>query len=42
VVLAHTGAPEVMHVVEEDELPEPGAGQARVKVLAAGVSRSPM
>lgn len=39
VVLAHTGAPEVMHVVE-DELPEPGADQARVKVLAAGVSFS--
>src|SRR5215472_3160265 len=39
VVLEHTGAPEVMHV-EEDELPDPGAGQARVKVLAADVSFS--
>jgi NADPH:quinone reductase-like Zn-dependent oxidoreductase len=39
VVLEHTGAPEVMHV-EEDELPDPGAGQARVKILAADVSFS--
>jgi len=39
VVLERTGAPEVMHVVE-DELPEPGAGQARVKILAADVSFS--
>ena len=39
VVLEHTGDPEVLHVVE-DELPEPGAGQARVKILAADVSFS--
>jgi NADPH:quinone reductase-like Zn-dependent oxidoreductase len=39
VVLERTGAPEVLHVVE-DELPEPGAGQARVKILAADVSFS--
>jgi NADPH:quinone reductase-like Zn-dependent oxidoreductase len=39
VVLEHTGAPDVMHVVE-DELPEPGAGQVRVKILAADVSFS--
>lgn len=39
VVVEHTGGPEVLHVVE-DELPEPGAGQVRVKILAADVSFS--
>lgn len=39
VVLEHTGGPEVLHVVE-DALPEPAAGQARVKILAADVSFS--
>lgn len=39
VVVEHTGAPEVLRVVE-DELPEPMAGQARVKILAADVSFS--
>ncbi len=39
VVVERTGGPEVMRVVE-DELPEPGAGQARVKILAADVSFS--
>lgn len=36
VVSAH-GGPEVLKVVQEDR-PEPGAGEARVRVLAAGVS----
>ena len=39
VVVRHTGGPEVLRV-EEDDLPEPGAGQARVKILAADVSFS--
>ncbi|MGZ3715628.1 MAG: medium chain dehydrogenase/reductase family protein [Ktedonobacterales bacterium] len=39
VVIEQTGGPEVLRVVE-DELPEPGAGQARVKILAADVSFS--
>jgi len=37
VVVTRHGGPDVLQVVEED-LPEPGAGEARVKVLAAGVS----
>jgi NADPH2:quinone reductase len=37
VVVARHGGPEVLEVVEED-LPEPGAAEVRVKVLAAGVS----
>ena len=37
VVVSQHGGPEVLHMVEED-LPEPGRGEARVKVLAAGVS----
>src|SRR4051794_21116100 len=37
VVVAHFGGPEVLQVVEEDA-PRPGAGEVRVKVLAAGVS----
>jgi len=37
VVVARHGGPEVLQMVEED-LPEPQAGEARVKVLAAGVS----
>jgi NADPH:quinone reductase-like Zn-dependent oxidoreductase len=37
VVVSQHGGPEVLQVVEED-LPEPQAGEARVKVLAAGVS----
>ena len=37
VVVTRHGGPEVLQVVEED-LPEPGAGEVRVKVLAAGVS----
>ncbi len=37
IVVTQHGGPEVLQVVEE-ELPEPGAGEVRVKVLAAGVS----
>jgi NADPH2:quinone reductase len=37
VVVTRHGGPDVLQMVEED-LPEPGAGEVRVKVLAAGVS----
>jgi NADPH2:quinone reductase len=37
VVVTRHGGPEVLQVVEED-LPEPQAGEVRVKVLAAGIS----
>jgi NADPH2:quinone reductase len=37
VVVTRHGGPDVLQVVEED-LPEPQAGEARVKVLAAGIS----
>ena len=37
VVVDHFGGPEVLRVVEDD-VPRPGAGEVRVKVLAAGVS----
>jgi len=37
IVVAKHGGPEVLQVIEE-ERPEPGAGEVRVKVLAAGVS----
>jgi NADPH:quinone reductase-like Zn-dependent oxidoreductase len=37
VVVTRHGGPEVLQVVEED-LPEPLAGEVRVKVLAAGIS----
>ena len=37
VVVTRHGGPDVLQVVEED-LPEPGPGEVRVKVLAAGVS----
>jgi len=37
VVVSRHGGPDVLQVVEED-LPEPRAGEVRVKVLAAGVS----
>ena len=39
VVVKRIGGPEVLELVE-DELPEPEAGQARVKILAADVSFS--
>ena len=37
VVVSRHGGPDVLQVIEED-LPEPRAGEVRVKVLAAGVS----
>jgi NADPH:quinone reductase-like Zn-dependent oxidoreductase len=37
VVVDHFGGPDVLRVVEDD-VPRPGAGEVRVKVLAAGVS----
>jgi NADPH:quinone reductase-like Zn-dependent oxidoreductase len=37
VVVTRHGGPDVLQVVEDD-LPEPGPGEVRVKVLAAGVS----
>jgi len=37
VVVDHFGGPEVLKVVE-DEVPRPGPGEVRVRVLAAGVS----
>jgi NADPH2:quinone reductase len=37
IVVTQHGGPEVLRLVEED-LPEPGAGEVRVKVLAAGIS----
>jgi NADPH2:quinone reductase len=37
VVVDRFGGPEVLRVVEEDD-PRPGPGEARVRVLAAGVS----
>jgi len=38
VILNEFGGPEVLQVVEENTLPEPGADQARVKVLAASAT----
>jgi NADPH:quinone reductase-like Zn-dependent oxidoreductase len=37
VLVDHYGGPEVLRLVEEDD-PQPGLGEVRVKVLAAGVS----
>jgi NADPH:quinone reductase-like Zn-dependent oxidoreductase len=37
VIVAHYGGPDALRVVEE-ECPEPGNGEVRVRVLAAGVS----
>src|SRR5262245_18974196 len=37
VIVAHYGGPDVLQVLEE-ECPEPGRGEVRVRVLAAGVS----
>jgi NADPH:quinone reductase len=39
VVIDHFGGPEVLKVVEDD-IPQPGPGEVRVRVLAAGVSFS--
>jgi NADPH:quinone reductase-like Zn-dependent oxidoreductase len=38
VILKVFGGPEVLQVVEEANLPEPGAGEVRVKVLAASAT----
>lgn len=38
VVISEYGGPDVLKVVEEATLPEPQAGEVRVKVLAAGAS----
>ncbi|HEY5992983.1 MAG TPA: medium chain dehydrogenase/reductase family protein, partial [Gallionellaceae bacterium] len=37
IIVTHYGGPDALQVVEE-ELPEPGNGEVRVRVLAAGVS----
>src|SRR5215218_9816952 len=37
VIVDHFGGPDVLRVVEED-VPRPGRGEVRVRVLAAGVS----
>jgi NADPH:quinone reductase-like Zn-dependent oxidoreductase len=37
VVAERTGGPEVLRLVE-GEIPEPGPGEVRIKVLAAGVA----
>ena len=37
IVAVETGGPEVLQLVEE-EIPEPGPGEVRVKVLTAGVA----
>ena len=37
IVVSGHGGPEVLDVIEE-AMPEPGAGEVRIKVLAAGVS----
>lgn len=38
VILNEFGGPEVLEVVEENTLPEPGAGEVRVKVFAASAT----
>ena len=37
IVVTHKGQPEVLQMIEDD-LPEPGTGEVRVKVLASGVA----
>ena len=41
IVVTRHSAPDVLQVVEED-LPEPGPGEARVRVLAAGGGAHPL
>jgi NADPH:quinone reductase-like Zn-dependent oxidoreductase len=36
IVIAHFGGPEVLDLTEESTIPEPGPGEVRIKVLAAG------
>jgi len=38
VVIDEYGPPDVMRLVNQTDLPEPGAGEVRIKILAAGVS----
>jgi len=38
VVITEFGGPQVLQVVEEDALPEPGAGEVRIKVLATSAA----
>jgi len=38
VVIEEYGPPDMMHLVDQALLPEPGAGEVRIKLLAAGVS----
>jgi NADPH:quinone reductase-like Zn-dependent oxidoreductase len=40
VVISRIGGPEVLQVVEEENLPQPQPGQVRIHVLAAGVARA--
>jgi NADPH:quinone reductase-like Zn-dependent oxidoreductase len=40
VVITQPGGADTLQVREEDELPQPGAGEARIRVLAAGVARA--
>ena len=37
-LITEFGGPNVLEIVEEKTLPEPGSGQVRIKVLAAGVA----
>jgi NADPH:quinone reductase-like Zn-dependent oxidoreductase len=34
--ISHFGGPEVLELVQEAVIPEPGPGEVRIKVLAAG------
>jgi NADPH:quinone reductase-like Zn-dependent oxidoreductase len=38
IIVTHHGGPDALQVLEEECLPEPKAGEVRVKVMAAGVS----
>lgn len=38
IVITEFGSPDVLEIIEETILPEPGPGQVRVKVLASGVA----
>jgi NADPH:quinone reductase-like Zn-dependent oxidoreductase len=40
VVITRPGGVDALQVKDVDELPEPGAGEARIRVLAAGVARA--
>jgi len=36
VLISNFGGPEVLHMTEESTIPDPGPGEVRIKVLAAG------